>query len=186
MESCYLREKILWRRTAGSNRFLHLERVTTWPISRVRHKWRIRTDLNRRLPDRQSGALSRYATDPLGAGAGVEPASQVYEACGLPLSHPASKLVHVGGLEPPLFTTPGHSFTGCCRRRWATHAWRRWRELNPRCRLSTDTPVFGTGDFTQLVHISKLEKAKHAKLNPYLVPFASAEPGLSGFTFQSC
>ena len=94
------------------------------------------------------------------AGAGFEPASQVYETCGLPLSHPASKLVHVGGIEPQVFTALGHSFTGCCRRRWATHAWRRWRELNPRCRLSTDTPVFGTGDFTQLVHISKLAESE--------------------------
>ncbi len=64
------------------------------------------------------------------AGAGFEPASQVYETCGLPLSHPASKLVHVGGFEPPVFTAMGHSFTGCCRRRWATHAWRSATESN--------------------------------------------------------
>jgi hypothetical protein len=36
------------------------------------------------------------------AGAGFEPASQVYETCGLPLSHPASQLVHVEGFEPPV------------------------------------------------------------------------------------
>jgi hypothetical protein len=29
-----------------------------------------------------------------------------------------------GGLEPPVFTALGRSFTGCCRRRWATHALR--------------------------------------------------------------
>jgi hypothetical protein len=64
------------------------------------------------------------------AGAGFEPASQVYETCGLPLSYPASKLVHVEGFEPPVFTAMGHSFTGCCRRRWATHAWRSATESN--------------------------------------------------------
>jgi hypothetical protein len=51
------------------------------------------------------------------AGAGFEPASQVYETCGLSLSHPASELVHVGGLEPPVFTTKGRGFTDRCRRR---------------------------------------------------------------------
>lgn len=51
--------------------------------------WRIRPDSNRHNLDRQSSALA-FVLRILVAGAGFEPASQVYETCGLPLSHPAS------------------------------------------------------------------------------------------------
>jgi hypothetical protein len=57
-------------------------------------------------------------------------------------------MVGCEGIEPSVSEwTPGlrPGSTPLCH---AAHAWRMASDSNARCRLSTDTPVFRTGDFT--------------------------------------
>ncbi len=79
--------------------------------------WGDRWDLNPRMPEPQSGALTPSPRPPysnllLAGAAGIEPTLTVLETAVLPLNYAPIKLVEDDGFEPP--NSNENRFTVCC------------------------------------------------------------------------
>ena len=87
---------------------------------------------------------------------GLEPLPPVRQTSIIPIDQGTVKMVRAGGLEPPMFSRMGGSFTGCCRRRWSHTRMAEEAGVEPACAGTADADWFSRPALNRRASLPKL------------------------------